>query len=89
MCIRDRCNTVEELVRSSEIICTATPSEKAVLPNDKELLSGKSVSYTHLINVVQGERQFARDNKSLGQFRLDGIAPAPREMCIRDRNRCE
>ena len=30
------------------------------------------------INVVQGERQFARDNKSLGQFRLDGIAPAPR-----------
>ena len=30
------------------------------------------------IHVVQGERQFARDNKSLGQFRLDGIAPAPR-----------
>ena len=30
------------------------------------------------INVVQGERQFARDNKTLGQFRLDGILPARR-----------
>jgi chaperone protein dnaK len=30
------------------------------------------------INVVQGERQFARDNKSLGRFRLDGILPAKR-----------
>jgi molecular chaperone DnaK len=30
------------------------------------------------INICQGERQFARDNKSLGRFRLDGIAPARR-----------
>ena len=32
------------------------------------------------INVLQGERQFAKDNKSLGTFRLDGIAPARRGM---------
>jgi len=30
------------------------------------------------VNVLQGEREFARDNKSIGNFRLDGIAPAPR-----------
>ncbi len=30
------------------------------------------------INILQGEREFARDNKQLGMFRLDGIAPAPR-----------
>ena len=30
------------------------------------------------IHIVQGEREFAKDNKTLGQFRLDGIAPAPR-----------
>ena len=30
------------------------------------------------VNVLQGEREFAKDNKSIGNFRLDGIAPAPR-----------
>ncbi|HEX6478682.1 MAG TPA: molecular chaperone DnaK [Ktedonobacteraceae bacterium] len=30
------------------------------------------------VHVLQGEREFARDNKSLGHFRLEGIAPAPR-----------
>src|SRR5699024_2516616 len=30
------------------------------------------------VNVLQGEREFARDNKGLGVFHLDGIAPAPR-----------
>ncbi|HBS48181.1 TPA: molecular chaperone DnaK [Candidatus Dependentiae bacterium] len=32
------------------------------------------------IHIVQGEREFARDNKTLGQFRLDGIPPAPRGL---------
>jgi len=32
------------------------------------------------IHVLQGEREFAKDNKSIGNFRLDGIAPAPRGM---------
>ncbi|GER90393.1 hypothetical protein KDW_45550 [Dictyobacter vulcani] len=32
------------------------------------------------IHVLQGERKFARDNKSLGHFRLEGIAPAPRGL---------
>lgn len=45
-----QCKTVEELVRNSEIICTATPSEEPVLPNDRELLEGKCIiaigSYT-------------------------------------------
>ena len=30
------------------------------------------------IHVLQGEREFVRDNKTLGRFMLDGIAPAPR-----------
>src|SRR5204862_4086216 len=32
------------------------------------------------IHVLQGEREMARDNKSLGRFRLEGIAPAPRGL---------
>ena len=45
-----QCKTVEELVKASDIICTATPSEEPVLPNDRELLEGKCIiaigSYT-------------------------------------------
>ncbi len=45
-----KCDTVEELVKASDIICTATPATAPVLPNDKELLAGKCIiavgSYT-------------------------------------------
>lgn len=45
-----QCKTAEELVRASEIICTATPATEPVLPDDKELLEGKCIiaigSYT-------------------------------------------
>ena len=45
-----QCKAVEELVKNSDIICTATPSAEPVLPNDKELLRGKCIiavgSYT-------------------------------------------
>lgn len=45
-----QCKTVEELVKNSEIICTTTPANEPVLPNDKELLRGKCIiaigSYT-------------------------------------------
>ena len=45
-----QCKTVEELVKASDIICTASPSEEPVLPNDRELLEGKCIiaigSYT-------------------------------------------
>ena len=38
-----QCKTVEELVKASDIICTATPSEEPVLPDDRELLEGKCI----------------------------------------------
>jgi ornithine cyclodeaminase/alanine dehydrogenase len=45
-----KCDTIEELVKSSDIICTATPATAPVLPNDKEMLEGKCIiavgSYT-------------------------------------------
>ena len=49
------------------------------LPEQSQVFSTAADNQTAVdINVVQGERQFARDNKSLGQFRLDGIPPARR-----------
>ncbi len=51
-----QCDTVEELVVNSEIICTATPAEKAVLPNDKSMLEGKCIiaigSYTPTMREI-------------------------------------
>ncbi len=47
--------------------------------NKKQIFSTAENNQTAVdIHVVQGERPLARDNKTLGQFRLDGIAPAPR-----------
>ena len=47
--------------------------------NKKQIFSTAEDNQTAVdIHVVQGERQFARDNKTLGQFKLDGIAPARR-----------
>ena len=51
-----QCKTVEELVKNSEIICTATPAEAPVLPNDKDLLEGKCIiaigSYTPTMREI-------------------------------------
>ena len=52
---------------------TTIPTKKSQIFSTAE--ENQSAVY---INVVQGERQFAKDNKSLGRFRLDGIAPARR-----------
>ncbi|MCL2852081.1 MAG: molecular chaperone DnaK [Defluviitaleaceae bacterium] len=47
--------------------------------NKKQTFSTAENNQTAVdIHVIQGERQLAKDNKTLGQFRLDGIAPAPR-----------
>ena len=49
--------------------------------NKKQIFSTAEDNQTAVdIHVVQGERPLARDNKTLGQFKLDGIAPARRGM---------
>lgn len=51
-----QCKTVEELIAGSEIICTATPAEAPVLPDDKALLEGKCIiaigSYTSVMREI-------------------------------------
>lgn len=61
-------------------ICTRMIERNTTIPvNKKQVFSTYSDNQPSVdINVLQGEREFARDNKSLGTFRLDGIAPAPR-----------
>ena len=55
------------------------PRNTTIPTNKKQIFSTYEDNQTAVdINVVQGERPLARDNKSLGRFRLDGIAPAPR-----------
>lgn len=55
------------------------PRNTTIPTNKKQVFSTYEDNQTAVdINIVQGERPLARDNKSLGRFRLDGIAPAPR-----------
>uniref|UniRef100_A0A7N0VCK5 Heat shock protein 70 n=1 Tax=Kalanchoe fedtschenkoi TaxID=63787 RepID=A0A7N0VCK5_KALFE len=61
-------------------VMTKIIPRNTTLPTSKsEVFSTAADGQTSVeINVLQGEREFIRDNKSLGSFRLDGIPPAPR-----------
>jgi len=61
-------------------VATAMIERNTTIPtNKKHIFSTADNNQTAVdINVVQGERKLARDNKTLGHFRLDGIPPAPR-----------
>ncbi|MEW6277447.1 MAG: molecular chaperone DnaK [Candidatus Eremiobacterota bacterium] len=55
------------------------PRNTAIPTSKSEIFSTAVDGQTAVdVHVLQGEREFARDNKSLGQFRLEGMAPAPR-----------
>ena len=61
-------------------ICTKIIDRNTTIPVKKsQIFSTATDSQPSVeIHVLQGEREFARDNKTLGRFSLDGIAPAPR-----------
>ena len=61
-------------------VCTRMIDRNTTIPTSKtQIFSTYSDNQPSVdINILQGEREFAKDNKSIGNFRLDGIAPAPR-----------
>ena len=61
-------------------VMTKIIDRKTTIPTKKsQIFSTAADGQTQVeVNVLQGEREFARDNKQLGLFKLDGIAPAPR-----------
>jgi molecular chaperone DnaK len=63
-------------------VCTRLIERNTTIPTSKsQTFSTASDSQSSVeIHVLQGEREFARDNRTLGRFHLDGIPPAPRGM---------
>lgn len=61
-------------------VCTKIIERNTTIPTKKSQIFSTAADNQPAvdINVLQGEREFAKDNKLLGSFRLDGIAPAPR-----------
>ena len=61
-------------------VCTKIIDRNTTIPTKKSQIFSTAADNQPSVevNVLQGEREFARDNKSLGTFHLDGIAPAPR-----------
>ena len=61
-------------------VCTKMIERNTTIPTKKTQIYSTAVDNQPSvdINILQGEREFAKDNKSIGTFRLDGIAPAPR-----------